>query len=186
MKNFRTLGLTFAQIILGAILGLVAGLIAYFILNNLILEHLFANIIKSNGLIASVFILISLLAIYGAAVVSTGESVRFIESLKYSNKSSLSRSDFYRGAFMGAPAIIALLSIINIDWSSMSGIIFPLNIIFWLVYAIVFVLAIPIKIINSFLPIEVLYIIMAPIGAIIGYKVSEYNTGIEAQEEQEA
>lgn len=182
MTKSRAIGLTFAQIGSGAILGLVGGFVVYYIVNNLIWGHFLANVVN-NGLIASVLLLISFLAIYCSAVACTGESVRFIESLKYQEKILIPRNDFYRGAFMGAPAIMALLSIANIDWASMSGIIFPLNIIFWIVYAIVFVLTIPIKIITSFIPTGILYVIMAPIGAIIAYKISEFNNEVNGLRE---
>lgn len=174
MTKSRIIGLTFAQIGLGAVLGLLGGLLVYFLVNNLIWEKFLANVVN-NGLIASVLLLISFLAIYGFAVVCTGESVRFIESMKYQDKKPIPRNDFYRGAFMGAPAIMALLSITNIDWASMSGIVFPFNIVFWVIYAIVFVLTIPIKIITRVVPTEILYVVMAPIGAIIGYKLSKFN-----------
>lgn len=178
MTKSRTIGLTLAQIGLGAVLGLFGGLIAYYLINDLVWKHLLANVVKS-GLIVSMPLLISFLAIYVSAVVCTGEGVRFIEYLKC--KKWVPRRELYRGAFMGAPAIIALLSITNIDWSSMSGIVFPLNIVFDIIYAIVFVIAIPIKILNFFIPIGILYVIAAPIGAIIGYKLSESDKDVERQ-----
>jgi len=184
MTKFRAIGLTFAQIGLGTVLGLFGGLVGYYLVNNLIWKYFLANVVN-NGLIVSLLQLLSFLAIYGFAVVCIGEGVRFIESLKH-NKNSIPRSDFYRGAFMGAPAIIALLSITNIDWSSMSGIVFPFNIIFGIVYAIVFVLTIPIKIITYFIPIEILYVIVAPIGAVIGYKLSKFNKEVKGQRAEEA
>lgn len=179
MKKLQKTGLTLVQIALGAVLGLLGGMVIYFLLNNLIWNQFLAKFID-NGLIASIFTLIFFAAIYGFAVVCTGESIRFIESLK--GKVTVPRTDIYRGAFMGAPAIIALLSITNIDWGSMSGIIFPLNILFGIVYAIVFVLTVPIKIIIRVIPTEVVYVIAAPIGAIIGYKISEFNKEVEEQE----
>lgn len=181
MTKFRAIGLTFAQIGLGAVLGLFGGLVVYYLVNNLIWKYLLANVVN-NGLIASLLQLISFLAIYGFAVVCVGESVRFIEFLKHHNNNSISRRDLYWWSFLGAPAIIALSFIANIDWSSMSGIIFPINIIFGIVYAIVFVLYIPIKIVTYFrIPIEIVYVIAAPIGAIIGYKLSESNKETEEQ-----
>lgn len=179
MTKLHSAGLTLIQIILGCVLGLVGGLVAYYLLNSLIWEHFLANFI-GNGLIASIFTLIFFLATYGTAVICTGEGVRFIESLKHKNL--IPREEVYRGTFMGAPAIIGLLLIANIDLGSMGGIIFPLNIVFGIVYAIVYVLTIPIKIITTFIPTEVLYLIAMPVGAIVAFKIYKADKELERQE----
>ena len=114
--------------------------------------------------------LVSFGVVYGSAIVGVGEGVRFA-GLRFNV--DIDRKNAYRGAFLGAPAIVAVISLLNIHWDA---IIAPNRLIYLIlpvVHLIAAIISLPIRIFIDWLnfPPELLYIVSAPIGAILGYRI---------------
>lgn len=161
--------LTLSQIVLGAVVGLVGGGLCIFIF-----EKFFWGVIISDrvqhGFWVGLFLLISFGVTYGATVVGVAESVRFA-GLKFGVH--IGRRGTYQGAFLGAPAIVALMSLLNIQWAEL----IPQNLLISLLLpvfrALAFLISLPLRVLLSLkCPPELLYILAAPVGAILGYRLS--------------
>ena len=161
--------LTLSQIFLGAVVGLVGGGLCLFIFEKLIWGVVIADRVQ-HGFWVGLFLLISFGITYGATVAGVAESVRFV-GLKFGVH--IGRRGTYQGAFLGAPAIVALMSLLNIQWAEL----IPQNLLISLLLpvfrALAFLISLPLRVLLSLkCPPELLYILAAPIGAILGYRLS--------------
>ena len=161
--------LTLSQIILGSAIGLLGGWICLSIFEQLLWGVIITNRAQ-HGFWAGLFLLISFGVTYGITVAGVAESVRFA-GLKFGTH--IARKGAYQGAFLGAPAIVALMSLLNIHWEEL----IPPNLLIALLLpvfrSLAFIISLPLHILLSLkCPPELLYIIAAPIGAILGYRFS--------------
>jgi hypothetical protein len=75
--------------------------------------------------------------------------------------------------FLGIPAAAALISMATYDWSSMDMGLFPGTFIIGIIRVIATIVSFPVKILLFFkFPAILMYIIAAPVGAIIGYRLA--------------
>ena len=161
--------LTLSQIVLGAVVGLVGGGICLFIFEKFLWGVIIADRVQ-HGFWVGLFLLISFGITYAATVAGVAESVRFA-GLKFGTH--INRKGAYQGAFLGAPAIVALMSLLNIPW----GELIPQNLLISLLLpvfrAFAFLVSLPLRVLLLLkCPPELLYILAAPIGAILGYRLS--------------
>lgn len=166
-KNIITL--TASQIALGGTIGLVAGWFCLFVVEQLIWKGLIDSRV-AHGFWVGLFLLLSFGVTYGSAVTGVAEGVRLAGRWF---GVSIDRKSTYQGAFLGAPAIVALTSLLNIHWEALSA----SNVLFYLLLAIAqllaFVVSLPLRVLLWLhCPHELLFIIAAPIGAILGYRLS--------------
>ncbi len=167
MFDRRVLGVTLGQIALGGGAGFLASVASLFLIERLIWEGFLASVL-TGGLLLYILQLISFLAIYGSAVVCVGEVVRWL-----ARDPSISRRDAYQGAFLGAPAAAALMSMATIDWASMDPRLLPSPML-QLVRIVAVVISAPVKLLLLLhFPPELLLIVGAPIGAILAYRLVE-------------
>ena len=182
MANVRKIGLTFAQMFVGCCSGILAGLISLSLVNlmwrGLQQAHL-------GGFLTALLILISFLIVYGAVIVSTAEAVR--QMGRFIPRQT-SRRRIYEGSFLGACAVVAVLTVALGNWTGalegQSNLIRLLGTLFY------YVAVIPLKLAVQWIPRLFLFIIAAPIGAAIAYNlpaqeaVAEEEIGTGAAEEQ--
>ncbi len=170
MSKKNAIFLTLSQIGLGSLLGLVCGWVSLFIFSNLIGQGLIGNSAQ-HGFWIGLFLLISFGVVYGSAVVGVGEGVRFA-GLRFNV--DIDRKNAYRGAFLGAPAIVAVISLLNIHWEAIVAPNTLIYLILPVVHLIAYIISLPIHILIDTrlnFPPELLYIVSAPIGAILGYRI---------------
>ena len=168
MSKKNAILLTLSQIALGGIVGLVAGWVSLFIFQNLIGRVVSTYV--QHGFWMGLFLLISFGVAYGSAVAGVGEAVRLAGRWF---GVEIDRKKAYQGAFLGAPTIVALMSLINIHWG---GIIAPnllIHILLPIARLIAFIVSLPVLVLTEWLrfPPELLYIVAAPVGAILGYRL---------------
>jgi hypothetical protein len=169
MSKRNAVFLTLGQVALGGVIGLASGWVCLFILQHLIWGALIGERIQ-HGFWIGAFLLITFGAAYGCAVVGAGEGVRLVGQ-RFGV--SVDRNNAYRGAFLGAPAVVALISLLNIQWGA---IIAPNMLIYLLlpvVHLISYIVSLPVRIFVDWLnfPPELLYVLAVPIGAILGYRI---------------
>ena len=170
MSRNRATILTLAQIGFGGAIGAISGLIVYFVMGNLLWGKFLANVI-SGGIFYAIPLLITFLITYGVVVVCVGEAVRMVTY--WMQKENLPRKIVYQGVFLGIPAAAALISMATYDWSSMDMGLFPGTFIISIISVIANIVSAPIKILLFFkFPPILMYIISAPVGAIIGYRLA--------------
>jgi hypothetical protein len=128
MPRKNTIALTASQILLGGVVGLVIGGLCLFIVDLLIWKGLVGARIQ-HGFWVGLFLLISLCISYGGAVAGTAEAVRFAGS-RFGV--SVNRKRAYQGAFLGAPAIVAVMSLLDIHWETLVA----TNLLFYLLLLI--------------------------------------------------
>ena len=173
MRRRNAIALTASQIALGGSIGLAAGWLCFFIVEKLVWRGLIGDQIQ-HGFWVGLFLLISFGATYGSAIAGVGEGVRFAGRWFGVD---IERKDAYQGAFLGAPAIVALMSLLDIHWEGLM----PPNLLISLIFAVARLLAylvsLPIRLLlQLYCPPELLYIIAAPIGAILGYRLNLKHT----------
>jgi len=170
MSRNRATVLTLAQIGFGGAIGAISGLIVYFVMGNLLWGKFLANFI-SGGIFYAIPLLITFLITYGVIVVCVGEAVRLVTY--WMQKETLPRKIVYQGVFLGIPAAAALISMATYDWSSMDMGLFPGTFIIGIIRIIANIVSAPIKVLLFFkFPPILMYIISAPVGAIIGYRLA--------------
>lgn len=177
MPRKNAIALTASQIAFGGFIGLAGGWLCLLIVEQLVWKGLIGDRIQ-HGFWVGLFLLISFAAVYGSAIAGVAESIRFA-GRRFG--ASIDRKSAYQGAFLGAPAIVALMALLNIHWE---GLIAP-NLLFYLLLAIAqllsFIISLPLRILLSIhCPPELLYIIAAPVGAILGYRLSSERTQIRS------
>ncbi len=161
--------LTFSQIGLGAMVGLIGGWLCLFIFEDLLWSAIIENRVQ-HGFWIGLLLLISFGVTYGTTVIGVAESVRFV-GRKFGGH--VARKGAYQGAFLGAPAIVAIMSLLNIHWAELS----PQNpfgaFLMLLLRFLAFLITLPLNILLLIkCPPELLYILAGPIGAILGYRFS--------------
>ena len=169
MTRKNELLLTLSQVGLGAVVGLIGGGLCLLIFEEFFWEIVLADRIQ-HGFWVGLFLLISFGVTYGVTVVGVAESVRFA-GIKFGVH--IGRRGTYHGAFLGAPAIVALMLLLNIQWAEL----IPQNLLISLLLpvfrALAFLVSLPLRILLLLrCPPELLYILAAPIGAILGYRLS--------------
>ena len=161
--------LTLSQIVLGAVVGLVGGGICLFIFEEFFWGVIIGDRVQ-HGFWVGLFLLISFGVTYGVTVAGVAESVRFA-GRKFGTH--IARKGTYQGAFLGAPAIVALMSLLNIQWAEL----IPQNLLVSLLLPVfrvlAFLVSLPLRVLLLLkCPPELLYVLAAPIGAILGYRLS--------------
>ena len=160
--------LTLSQIVLGAVVGLVGGGLCLFIFEKFFWEVIIAGRVQ-HGFWVGLLLLISFGVTYGATVVGVAESVRFA-GRKFGV--DIGRRGTYEGAFLGAPAIVALMSLLNIQWAELVPQNLLISLLLPVFRAIAFLISLPLRVLLLLrCPPELLYILAAPIGAILGYRL---------------
>ena len=169
MPRRNVIALTASQIVLGGSIGLASGWICFFIVRTLIWKGMIGDSVQ-HGFWVSLFLLISFGITYGGAVAGVTEGVRLAGGW-FAQR--INRKSTYQGAFLGAPAIVALILLLDIHWEALT----PPNLLIYLLLAVaqllVFIISLPIYILLEWVkcPPELLYILAAPIGAILGYRL---------------
>ena len=162
--------LTLAQIAFGGAIGAIIGFIGYFIMGSLLWGKFLANLL-SDGIFYAISVLITFLITYGVIVVCVGEAVRLVTY--WMRKETLPRKIVYQGVFLGIPAAAALISMATYNWSSMDMGLFPGTFILGIIRVIATIVSAPVKVLLFFkFPPILMYIISAPVGAIIGYRLA--------------
>ncbi len=168
MPRKKTIALTASQIVLGGAIGLASGWICCLLVELLFWNGLIGDRVQ-HGFWVGLLLLISFGMAYGSALAGVAEGVIFAGHRFSAN---VDRKRAYQGAFLGAPAIVALMSLLNIHWEALVA----SNVLFYILLNIAQLLALiislPLRILLAIkCPPELLYVVAAPIGAILGYRL---------------
>jgi len=117
-KRLAKIGLTLAQIVVGAFAGVLTCLILLYLV-----DFIWGGLqdVKMNGFINAMLLLISFLIIYFGTVVAAAEGVRQTGRLVRRidpSKKPVSIKQVYEGSFLGLCAAVAILSVTRGDWDS--------------------------------------------------------------------
>ncbi len=168
MSRKNSILLTLSQIAIGGVITVAGSLIYLLIFKNL--WQMFIDEQITHGFWVGLFLLISIGCTYGVIIVGVSEGVRFV-GRKFGI--DVPFKPVCSGAFLGAPAIVGPLELLNLplDISGTQNIIFALILLVF--KTIVFLLSLPVQAwLMLQLPIEILYVIAIPIGAILGYRLA--------------
>ena len=169
MPRKRTIVLTVSQIALGGSIGLASGWLCRLIVELLLWNGLISDRVQ-HGFWVSLLLLISFGVTYGSALAGVAEGVIFA-GRRFGV--SIDRKRTYQGAFLGAPAIVALMSLLNIHWEALVASNLLFYILLNVAQLLALIISLPLRILLAVkCPPELLYIVAAPIGAILGYRLS--------------
>jgi hypothetical protein len=169
MPRKRTIVLTVSQIALGGSIGLASGWLCRLIVELLLWNGLIGDRVQ-HGFWVSLLLLISFGVTYGSALAGVAEGVIFA-GRRFGV--SIDRKRTYQGAFLGAPAIVALMSLLNIHWEVLGASNLLFFVLLKLAELLAVIISLPLRILLAIkCPPELLYIVAAPIGAILGYRLS--------------
>ena len=125
----------------------------------------------THGFWVGLFLIISIGCTYGAIVAGVSQGIRFVGQ-KFGRDIPI--RSVYSGAFLGAPAVVGLLALQNVPWDIFGSSNIILAIILPIFKIIAFLLSLPIRVwLMLKFPVEILYVIAVPIGAILGYQLSK-------------
>ncbi len=166
-KNNITL--TFGQIVAGSIIGLVGGWICLLIFEKLIWQLLLGNRV-GHGFWVGLFLLISLSVTYGVVIVGASIGIRFV-SQKFGTDIPL--KPLCSGAFLGPPAVVGLLALLNVPWEIFGRPNLILALLLPVLKTLAYIISLPMRgWVYLGLPVEIWYILAVPIGAILGYRLT--------------
>lgn len=168
MPRKRTIALTVSQIALGSSIGLASGWLCRLIVELLLWKGLIGDRVQ-HGFWVGLLLLISFGVTYGSALVGVAEGVIFA-GRRFGV--SIDRKPTYQGAFLGAPAIVALISLLNIHWEALIASNLLFYVLLNIAQLLAFIISLPLRILLAIkCPPELLYIVAVPIGAILGYRL---------------
>ena len=166
-KNNITL--TFGQIAAGSIVGLAGGWICLLIFENLIWQFLLENRV-SHGFWVGLFLLISLSVTYGIVIIGAGMGIRLV-SRKFG--ADIPLKPLCSGAFLGPPAVVGLLALLNVPWEIFGRPNLILALLLPILKTLAYIISLPMRgWVHLGLPVEIWYILAVPIGAILGYRIN--------------
>lgn len=170
MPEKNNILLILTQLALGVVIVLFGSFVYLFILNKLFWQLIIADRI-THGFWVGLFLLISIGVSYGLIVVGVGEGVRHVGrrfNIEIPFKPVCS------GAFLGAPAIVGLIALLDVPWDVFGNQNLIINLIIPIIEVVAYVLSLPVRgWMFLRLPVEILYIIAIPIGAVLGYRLSK-------------
>jgi len=182
MENRSTGLITLGQIGLGSIAGVILVSAGYLFTNNLFLQVIIGDRIQ-HGFWIGFFTLAAFLLTYGLGIAGVAYGVKRVAQ-QFGQDCNLRH--VWQGAFLGPPTLAVLIMITKLDWQtlieSMSGVgslqyqsQFGFHTLFRLLILVIrpiaSLLSLPVFLLLKIgLPPELLYIISAPIGGIIGYR----------------
>lgn len=175
MSRKNSILLTLSQIGIGGVIT-IAGSLIYILIFKLFFWQTLIDDRISHGFWVGLLLLISIGCAYGIIVVGVSEGIRFV-GRKFGI--DVPFKPVCSGAFLGAPAIVGLLALQNVPWDIFGTQNIILNIILPLFKTVAFLLSLPIKVwLMLRLPVEILYVLAIPLGAILGYQLSN-REGVE-------
>ena len=180
MYEKNSVTLTLGQIAAGSIIGLVGGWICLLIFENFIWQTLLGNRIN-HGFWVGLLLLISLGIWYGTVIVGASEGIRFV-SRKFGVDIPL--KPLCSGAFLGPPAVVGLLALLNVPWEIFGRPNLILALLLPVLKMLAYVISLPMRgWVSVGLPVEIWYILAVPIGAILGYRLATVeNTEVSAEQ----
>ncbi len=161
--------LTLVQILTGGILGFVGGWFCLFVFEDFIWGILIGARIN-HGFWVGLFLLIALGVTYGVVVTGASVGMRFV-SLKFGVDVPLKR--LCSGAFLGPPAVVGLLALLNVPWEIFGKPNLILALVIPVLKTLAYVVSLPMRgWVSLGLPVEIWYILAIPIGAILAYRIA--------------
>ncbi len=165
-KNSVTL--TLGQIATGSIIGLIGGWVCLFVFENFIWQVLLGDRVN-HGFWVGLFLLISLVITYGVVIVGAGVGMRFV-SQRFGVDIPL--RPLCSGAFLGPPAVVGLLALLNVPWEIFGKPNLILALLIPMLKTLAYIISLPMRgWVSAGLPVEIWYILAVPIGAILGYRL---------------
>lgn len=165
-KNNITLSL--GQIATGGIIGLIGGWVCLFVFENFIWQVLLGDRVN-HGFWVGLFLLISLVITYGVVIMGAGVGIRFV-SQRFGIDIPL--KSLCSGAFLGPPAVVGLLGLLNVPWEIFGKPNLILALLIPVLKTLAYVISSPMRgWLYLGLPVEIWYILAVPIGAIVGYRL---------------
>lgn len=160
--------LTLEQIAAGGIIGLVGGWVCLFIFENFIWQVLLRDRV-THGFWVGLFLLVSLGVTYGIVIMGAGVGIRFV-SQKFGINTPL--KSLCSGAFLGPPAVVGLLALLNVPWEIFGKPNLILALLIPVLKTLAYIVSLPMRgWVSLGLPVEIWYILSVPIGAILGYRL---------------
>jgi hypothetical protein len=160
------------QIVCGSTIGFIASLVCYLVTYEWVVKILVGNRIE-HGFLVGLLTFISFAITYGCGIAGVTEGVRFIGK-RFGEE--IDWRDTFNGAFLGAPAVVVLILLLNISWDSLTDSLGQ-NIVSYLLHMFrpfAFIITLPLKVFLKIrFPVELLLILSAAIGAILGDKFSQ-------------
>lgn len=164
----KNITLTFGQIAGGSIIGLAGGWICLLIFENLIWQFLLGDRV-SHGFWVGLFLLISLSVTYGIVIVGASVGIRLV-SQKFG--ADIPLKPLCSGAFLGPPAVVGLLALLNVPWEIFGRPNLILALLLPVLKTLAYIVSLPMRgWVYLGLPVEIWYILAVPIGAILGYRL---------------
>ena len=161
--------LTLGQLATGAIIGLIGGWVCLFVFEDFIWGLLLGDRV-SHGFWVGLFLLLSLVVTYGVVVMGAGIGMRFV-SRRFGIDIPL--KPLCSGAFLGPPAVVGLLALLNVPWEIFGTPNLILALLLPVLKTLAYVVSLPMRgWVSLGLPIEIWYILAVPIGAILGYRLA--------------
>ncbi|MCY3551534.1 MAG: hypothetical protein OXH39_13820 [Candidatus Poribacteria bacterium] len=165
----KGIALTLGQIVAGSLVGLVGGWVCLLIFDDFIWQVLLGNKVR-HGFWVGLLLLLSLGITYGVVIVGASAGIRFVSQRFGVN---IPLKPLCSGAFLGPPAVVGLLALLNVPWEIFGRPNLVLALLLPVLKTLAYVVSLPMRgWVSLGLPVEVWYILAVPIGAILGYRLT--------------
>ena len=165
----NSVALTLGQLVTGGVVGLVGGWACLFVFESFIWRVLLGDRIN-HGFWVGLFLLISLVVTYGVVIMGASVGMRFV-SRKFGIYIPL--KPLCSGAFLGPPAVVGLLALLNVPWEIFGTPNLILALLIPVLKMLAYIVSLPMRgWVSLGLPVEIWYILAIPIGAILGYRLA--------------
>ena len=180
MSRKNSILLTLSQIAIGGVIT-VAGSLIYLLIFKRFLWQMLIDDRITHGFWVGLFLLISIGCTYGVIIVGVSEGIRFVGQ-KFGI--DVSFKPVCSGAFLGAPAIVGLLALRDVPWEIFGTQNVIVTLILPVFKTVALLLSLPVQAwLMLRFPVEILYVVAIPIGAILGYRLSNIeDTEVDVQE----
>ncbi|MXV72657.1 hypothetical protein F4Z99_00080 [Candidatus Poribacteria bacterium] len=165
--------LTLGQIAAGGIIGLGGGWVCLFVFENFIWQMLLGDRVN-HGFWVGLFLFISLSVTYGVVIMGASVGMRFV-SQRFGIDIPL--KPLCSGAFLGPPAVVGLLALLNVPWEIFGKPNLILALLIPVLKTLAYIISLPMRgWVFVGLPVEILYILAIRIGGILGYRLATAET----------
>jgi hypothetical protein len=177
MENRHNLLMILIQIGVGSVSGVVPAVAGYFLTNGLFLNTIVGDRVE-HGFWVGLFTLLAFLLTYCSGVVGSAYGIKQVAK-QFGQDCNLKHA--WQGAFLGPPALAVLVMTTQLNWQTLTesfGVNSLLSLIIVIIRPLAQISSFPVSVLlKNGIPVELLYTLSAPIGAIVGYRFDWHRSG---------
>ena len=177
MENRHNLLMILIQIGVGSVAGVSLAIAGYFLTNGLFLNAIISDRVQ-HGFWVGLLTLLAFLLTYCSGVAGSAYGIKQVAK-QFGQDCNLKHA--WQGAFLGPPALAVLVMTTQLNWQTLTesfGVNSLLSLVIVIIRPLAQISSFPISVLlKNGIPVELLYTLSAPIGAVVGYRFDWHRSG---------